>query len=221
MKKFATLSPAELRSFYDRFGRKQDSQAFYEEPALRELVAHADFAQAHSVFELGCGTGRFAAQLLERHLPADAHYSGVDVSATMVELARQRLARFGARAEVQQTDGAPILAPATASIDRFVSTYVLDLLSRDDIAALLSEARRVLAPEGLLCLSSLTWGINLPSRFVIRIWTALHHLRPSLVGGCRPLELHSLLDASEWNVRHVGRVAPFGVPSEIVVAART
>jgi ubiquinone/menaquinone biosynthesis C-methylase UbiE len=217
---FATLTHGEARAFYDRFGAKQDAQAFYEGRALRDLIAHADFGAAHAVFELGCGTGRFAELLLARHLPAKARYLGVDVSSTMVDLAHRRLQRFGERAEVRRTDGVPVIAADDASFDRFVSTYVLDLLSHDDIAAVFREAHRVLAPRGLLCVTGLTWGATPASRLLIGIWTALHRLRPSLVGGCRPLELHAFLDRRDWEIRHENRVTAFGVPSEIVVAER-
>jgi hypothetical protein len=49
----------------------------------------------------------------------------------------------------------------------------------------------------------------------------VHALRPALVGGCRPLELTAWVSSSEWRVRHHSRVAPFGVPSEVLVAERS
>jgi SAM-dependent methyltransferase len=67
-----TLSPARAKAFYDRFGRKQDAQAFYEDAALDDLVSHASFGTARTVFELGCGTGRLAVTLLRERLPEAA-----------------------------------------------------------------------------------------------------------------------------------------------------
>ena len=95
----------EAKAFYNRFGAKQDSQGFYEDAALAELVEHADFDEAEAVFEFGCGTGRFAEGLLEHHLPLTASYRGVDLSETMVGLARARVERFEDRAEVALSDG--------------------------------------------------------------------------------------------------------------------
>jgi SAM-dependent methyltransferase len=99
------LTPGQARRFYDRFGRAQDLQAFYEDRAIGELLAHASFPAARSVFELGCGTGRLAATLLARDLPADAHYVGADISGTMTGLSRARLRGFGRRAQVIRADG--------------------------------------------------------------------------------------------------------------------
>ena len=68
------LDHSAARAYYDRFGKKLDSQSFYEDPALDELIAHANFGEARSVFEFGCGTGKFAARILESHLPSPAGY---------------------------------------------------------------------------------------------------------------------------------------------------
>ena len=103
----ATLSHAAARALYDRIGRWLDTQRFYEDRATADLTAHADLHQAQSVFEFGVGTGRIAARLLRDHLPATVRYRGIDISATMVGLARQRLARWADRAHVEQSDGSP------------------------------------------------------------------------------------------------------------------
>jgi SAM-dependent methyltransferase len=71
------------------------------------MIAHAAFDSAHSVFEFGCGTGAFAARLLQHHLPADASYVGLDISDTMVLLAQERLKPWSERARVHQSDGTP------------------------------------------------------------------------------------------------------------------
>lgn len=214
------LSREEARRVYDRIGSLQDSQAFYEDAAVDLLVEHGRFEAARRVFEFGCGTGRIAARLLSGPLAADAVYRGVDLSPTMVGLAEARLAPFGPRAQVRLTDGAPPVDEPSGSFDRFVSTYVMDLLSEADIAAVLGEAHRILEPGGLLCLTGLSSGSGPASRAVARIWSAVHALRPSLVGGCRPVDLVPFLAPAAWKVRVHSRVAPFWVPSEVVVAER-
>jgi len=215
-----TLTHAEARRVYDRIGAAQDTQAFYEDRATRVLLRHGAFESAERVLEFGCGTGRFAFRLLSQHLPGTAHYRALDSSPRMVELARARLARFGARVEVVLTDGAPPASDPSASRDRFVSTYVLDLLAEDDVAAVLREAHRILAPGGLLCLAGLSTGARAIPRLVARAWTRVHALRPAWVGGCRPLELLPRLRPEAWRIRQHAALAPFGVPSEALVAER-
>jgi ubiquinone/menaquinone biosynthesis C-methylase UbiE len=123
------LTHQQARAFYDRLGAKQDWQAFYELLATNNLIAHADFDQAQSVFECGCGTGAFAERLLSSHLPPHATYLAVDSSATMAAFARTRLARFGDRVAVRQTDGSLQFDKLSGSFERLVSNYVLDLRS--------------------------------------------------------------------------------------------
>ena len=213
-----TLTPQEAKSFYDDFGSKQDSQTFYEERALDELVSHAALREAQSVFEFGCGTGRFALQLLERHLPATAHYLGTDISSTMVDIAARRLARFAPRASVTLANEEPSLPVRPASIDRFVSTYVLDLLSAPDQQRLLAEARRTLEPGGLLCLCGITPGVTARSRVVMSVWRWLFARSPRLVGGCRPIRASDYLSQDAWRLLYRTVVVAWGVASEVVIA---
>ena len=109
---------------------------------------------------------------------------------------------------------------ARRTYDRFVSNFVFDLLSEADIAAVVSEAHRMLRPGGLLCLASLSPGHGLVSGAVIRVWSLLHRLDPRLVAGCRPIELLPFLEKGRWKVRHHRPLAPFGLPCEAVVAER-
>lgn len=212
------LSHAGARAYYDRFGKKQDSQGFYEDPALKDLVAHADFGGSRRVFEFGCGTGKFAAKLLEEHLSADASYLGCDVSPVMIDLARRRLEAFGERAQVVLSDGAVRFPLPDHSVDRVVSSYVLDLLSEADIERFFAEAHRVLMPGGAVCIASLTRGFGFLSRIVSSLWMWVFRLRPSLVGGCRPILVDALVDAEGWRILYRRVVTPFGVPSEVLVA---
>ena len=214
------LSHQEARRTYDRIGSRQDTQGFYEDRATALVLQHGSFTTATSVFEFGCGTGHFAQRLFAGYLPKTARYRGVDVSPTMVRLAQTRLASCTPRAEILLTEGGPPVGETAASYDRFVSNYVFDLLSHEDIRAVLREAHRMLRPDGLLCLSGLSSGISLTSRFVAGVVRRIQALRPSLVGGCRPVDLLPFLPEPEWQVQHHTKVAAFGIPSEVVVATR-
>jgi ubiquinone/menaquinone biosynthesis C-methylase UbiE len=212
------LKPSEAKAFYDRFGKKQDTQSFYEDPATRALIARARLDEAEKVFEFGCGTGRFASRILAGHLQASATYLGCDLSSTMVGLATQRLAMYGKRAQVFQSDGTVHFPIADHSVDRVISTYVLDLLSEEDIEEFFPEAHRVLVVGGLLCLVSLTEGTTFLSRVVSSLWRSVFRLRASLVGGCRPLLLERYLNPSLWLPEYRKVFIAYGVPSEVLVA---
>ena len=214
------LNSTAAQAYYDRFGKKQDSQGFYEDPALDDLVGHASFESSRCVFEFGCGTGKFAARLLEQHLPSSASYAGIDVSPVMIDLAKHRLAAFGERAQVTLSDGAVRFPLSDSSVDRIVSNYVLDLLSEADIGRFFSESHRVLVPDGKVCIASLTRGVSFVSRVVSSLWTSIFHLNPALVGGCRPIRVDAFADPQQWQVVHQRVVTAFGVPSEVLILGR-
>ena len=214
------LSHREARIAYDRIGSLQDTQAFYEDGATKVLLRHGDFDSARNVFEFGCGTGRFALRLFAKFLPTDAHYRGVDVSPKMVSLARARLAPYSERAEVTLTQGDPPVAEPPESCDRFLSNYVFDLLSDQDIRSVLREAHRMLRPQGLLCLSGLSTGVGPFSHTVERMWNWIQTRRPSAVGGCRPVDVLPFLSESAWQLLHHVKLVAYGITSEALVARR-
>lgn len=138
----------------------------------------------------------------------------------MVDLSRARLARFGERAQVTQSDARLELPVASGSCDRFLSTYVLDLLSREDIERALREAHRALRPGGLAGITSLTFGRDLLGRAVSTLWTAVHRLSPRRVGGCRPLDLEPWLQPPAWKIQYLETHRASGLTSQVVVARR-
>jgi ubiquinone/menaquinone biosynthesis C-methylase UbiE len=213
------LSRSSVRAIYDRVGEKLDRWQRHSDPAVDALIAAGSFPDARAVFELGCGTGRFAEKLLALHLPTTAAYTAVDLSPTMVRVARQRLDRFGARVAVHLTDGSPRLGAAAGAFDRFVCMYVLDLMPDHEIREVLEEARRVLVPQGLLCLLCLTRGSGRVSRLVSRTWGALSAVRPALTGGCRPIDLLEYV-REPWRIRRAEVISRLGVSSQMLVAER-
>ena len=214
------LTPEQARRTYDRIGRLQDLQAVYERRPIDELLAHADLEHAHAVIELGHGTGALARRLLDHHLPTDAHYTGLDISPHMHQLATRRLHAHHDRIELHLADGTIPLPFPDASFDRFLAAYVLDLLDPDAIAQVLANAHRLLAADGLLCLASLTTGTTRPARLLAHAWRAIWARNPALLGGCRPIQLAPFLDPARWSIRHHATVTALAISIEILVAAK-
>ncbi|MEJ2087308.1 MAG: class I SAM-dependent methyltransferase, partial [Gammaproteobacteria bacterium] len=167
--------------------------------------------------ELGCGTGRLAARLLGQYLPASASYVGVDISSTMVRLATERVAPWADRATIHLTGGEPVYSRYGGPFDRFVSTYVFDLLSDEDIAAVLAAAHECLENGGRLCVAGLTEGSGL-SAITTKAWHLVRRIRPALVGGCRPLLLARHLPEDQWRIVFRQVVVNAMVPSEVLIA---
>ncbi len=216
----SALSSERAKRVYDLWGARLDWNEFYERHAVSMLLERAELDTASSVFEFGCGTGRVAERLLEKMLPSSCRYAGVDLSDTMVELARRRLASFGDRARVDSIGCDTPLDREPGSFDRFLSTYVFDVLTPKRTESVLADAHRMLAPGGKLCLVSLWRAEAGIGRFTGWCWERIYRLSPSLLGGCRPVHLLDELPETHWRVDCHLLVAPFGLTSGIVVATR-
>jgi demethylmenaquinone methyltransferase / 2-methoxy-6-polyprenyl-1,4-benzoquinol methylase len=111
------------------------------ERALREAaVARLSLGSGSRVLELGCGTGSFTRLLLG----TGASVTSVDGSARMLERARSKAA--GATFECQ--DLRAFHASEGERFELVFFGFVLHELPKSVRAALLSEAARVLSPEG-------------------------------------------------------------------------
>lgn len=216
----AALSHAQAKRAYGRLAGIWPLVSRYEDRAVAELLQHGAFSQARAVYEFGCGNGRLAERLLAAHLPSHAWYQGVDITPEMVDRAIDRLVRFGPRAQVTLSDGGPPSGYTPASMDRFVSCFVLDLLPEAEIRAVLHAAHEMLGEDGLLCLASLADGESGASRRIMQAWRAVYGWAPALLGGCRPLALEDFLPAAAWQVCHRCVVRPLGIPLEVVIAQK-
>lgn len=232
------LTREQARSTYDSFGSDiRDSESPYGGPAIRCLIGASDFGAASAVFEYGCGPGRLARKLFDEELKRGCRYVAVDQSPGMAKLAQNRLGKeFEAgRCQLLWTSGDPhapeILCLEPGTFDVFVSTYVLDLLSEEDVQAVLTEAWRLLKPGGRLCLAGITLGEGLGSCIMACLWEFVHWVSPATVGGCRHQELVPYLDYAaakghRWRVVLRKKVPGFGgnllayLWSEVVVALK-
>jgi ubiquinone/menaquinone biosynthesis C-methylase UbiE len=132
-----------VRRGYDaiagRYNEWADSFETPERAWVDTLLAR--LAPGSDVLDLGCGGGRHAAQAL-----AAAHrYTGVDLSAAQLELARRRLPEASfIQADVTALELEP------ASFDAVVSLFMLGHIPRSEQEPLLRKIATWLRPGGVL-----------------------------------------------------------------------
>ena len=118
---------------------------------------------------------------------------------------------------MQHVSGRPPLPGTDGSFDRFVAVYVFDLLPAELATAMLAEAARLLIADGLLCLVSLAEGQTRASKALCTVWNRTWQLSPTLVGGCRPVDLAPLL-TDRWRVNHFATLTTWAVTSQVLIA---
>jgi SAM-dependent methyltransferase len=103
------------------------------------------------ILDLGCGTGSLAVLLAQ----AGHEVIGIDTSAEMLALARDKAATAGVRLDLGRADAAdPPFGPASADV--VLCRHVL--WSLDDRDAVLANWTRLLCPGGRLVLVEGNWG---------------------------------------------------------------
>ena len=139
---------AGVRTGYDRWAEVYDHDA-NPLPALEELRVREAFGEVHGreVLDLGCGTGRHSAWLVE----AGARVTAVDFSAGMLAKARERIPAGGVRFVTH--DLHEPLPFEDGSFDAAVSGLVLEHLR--DLSAFFAEAHRILRPGGRAVVSAM------------------------------------------------------------------
>ncbi len=147
------MKSADYDGFAEAYSAQNDSGFFNAHYARPEVLRLAGNVSGRRILDAGCGSGPLSAALLAR----GAAVTGFDVSAAMVELARQRL---GDGADLRVADLAAPLPFADAEFDDVVSSLVLHYL--EDWAVPLAELRRVLKPGGRLIVS-----VNHPAAYAI------------------------------------------------------
>jgi SAM-dependent methyltransferase len=134
--------PHKVIDVFDRLAPQYDEVLPFFASMAAQVAAAVPFAPGTRVLDLGAGTGVLTAQALAR----GSLVTAVDAAPAMVA----RLRREHPRAAAMVMD-AHQLAFADASFDLVTACFVMHLL--DDPGAAAREARRVLAPGGLLALT--------------------------------------------------------------------
>jgi ubiquinone/menaquinone biosynthesis C-methylase UbiE len=184
---------------------------------MRALEA-LDVGRDRRILDVGIGPGSFFLEIRRRAGPG-AFVCGIDLSRGMVRRARQRARRTGRDAPLFEADALALPFRAD-TFDVVLSSYVLDLMSEDDITAALDQFHRVLVPGGRLVLVNLSKPD--PDRFTWyeRCYRALPTAAQAYVlGGCRPVCLIEAVNAARFVEMHRTLVRQ-GLPSEIVVAEK-
>jgi ubiquinone/menaquinone biosynthesis C-methylase UbiE len=216
----APLGRAAIERIYNRIGRRYDLLRFAEGVPKRWAIAQLAVQPGERVLEVGVGTGAVLLELARAAASDEPRVFGVDLSPEMLRVAREKLAAAGLSKAVELREGDACALPYDdASMDALFSSYVLDLLSFEDIGRALAEFGRVLRPGGRLALIWLSPGSSRAARLFTAGYEKLYRSKPVWFAGCRPVRLAEQVEAHGFGIQ--ARRAWFrGHPSEGILAQK-
>jgi SAM-dependent methyltransferase len=160
----ALSSEQEAWLYHDRLEFARPDEEFAAHVRERAGIKSTDV-----VLEIGCGAGRTA-----RHLaPWCGRWIGIDISAAVLENAEAQLSGFQ-NVELIQTNGYDLSMLPARSVDVVYCTVVFMVLPEWDRFNYVTEAYRVLKPDGRLYVETM----NLLGEESWRIFSKFAHMSP-------------------------------------------
>ncbi len=208
---------AETRANYDRLSRWYDLLSGIEEKKYKDAgLALLQARSGEHLLEIGYGTGQCLIPLAEA-VGENGRVDGIDLSEGMRREALKKLEKTALHARIHLLNGdARELPYAAGNFDAVNISFTLELFADAEIPVVLQQIRRVLKPDGRLCVVAM--GKRAHTNFMIRLYEWAHTHYPHVID-CRLISTPSLLAANGFVVETVREMSLFGLPVDVVLAA--
>jgi demethylmenaquinone methyltransferase/2-methoxy-6-polyprenyl-1,4-benzoquinol methylase len=201
------------RRYYDRISRVYDLLADASEQEIRDYGIQAlALSTGERVLEVGFGTGH-ALVAMARAVGPTGLVSGVDISAGMAAMARQRLERDACHVALAIGD-ARALCFSAHRFDAIFFSFTLERFGAE-ISQVLSEARRVLRLGGRVGVVAMDDTLAPGPGSSIYHW--LHQHFPHAVD-CAPIDVVGVIEGAGFTVETIRPARIWTLPVKAVVA---
>jgi ubiquinone/menaquinone biosynthesis C-methylase UbiE len=201
---------------YDQMSKWYDwLSAGSEEPITNLGLKKLNAGAGETILEVGFGTGHALIEL-NRSVDEAGRVIGIDISHGMLKMARERIMLNNQPSHIMLGQADAVNLPfATNSFHAVFMSFTLELFDTPEISMVLDECRRVLRPDGRICVVALARdeyeGISLS------IYEWFHRRFPALLD-CRPIQARLLLELMGFQILDITRKWMWGLPVEICLA---
>jgi len=209
---------ASVRSTYDSLSRWYDLLAgSSERRAMEAGLGKLAVQEGERVVEVGCGTGNGLVQLA-KSVGEHGRVCGLDLSAGMLAVARQKIEDTGLEGRVLLVRGNALSLPfRSACFAAAFMSLTLELFADREIRTVLQEYRRALRDNGRLGVVALS-ARGKPT-LARALYERAHVAFPHYID-CRPIAVQPAVEAAGFATLDVAEMSLWGLPVEILVAER-
>jgi ubiquinone/menaquinone biosynthesis C-methylase UbiE len=211
----AVVSQTEIAGIYDSLSKIYDIWGNLTESRARNRALElAEIKNGQNILEVAVGTGLAFYEIVKRN--SEGTNIGVDISEGMLKRAKERLRKLSGVNYELKIGNAFRLEEEDEHFDVLINNYMFDLISFDQMDAVLKEFKRVLKKKGKLVIVNMTAGENFGSE----IYDFLYRLSPKMMGGCRGIRLTKKLQEHGFDVKLREYYQQFLFPSEVILAKK-
>jgi demethylmenaquinone methyltransferase/2-methoxy-6-polyprenyl-1,4-benzoquinol methylase len=206
------------KASYNRMSKGYDlltgkSEKKYEDIGLEFLNTRA----GETVLEIGFGTGKALASLARLVQPGGRVY-GLDISEGMLVVAEKRLRKAGLSDWVELKCGDAVALPyPEESFNAIFLSFTLELFDTPEIPLVLEECRRVLRPDGRMCIVAMSKKGE--PNLMTRLYDWAHDKIPNYVD-CRPIQVQEMMETAGFRTTKTRLLRMWGLPVEIVLVMK-
>ena len=206
---------AQAKQSYDKISRFYDYFAGVFEKKYRTMaLARLNIIRGETVLEIGFGTGHCLKQMAES-VGENGKVHGIDISAGMLKVSKQRLEETGLLDRVELYCGDALEMPYEDSkFDAVFMSFALELFDTPEIPEILGEIKRVSKPNGRLGVVSMSKEDG--DSILLRLYEWTHKKIPQFVD-CRPIHVEQSIKDAGFEIEHKEKVKLVGLPGEIVI----
>jgi len=211
----ANVSQTEIAGIYNSLSNVYDIWGnLTESHARNRALKLAEIKNGQHILEVAVGTGLAFYEIVKRN--PDGTNIGVDISKGMLMRAKERLSKLSDVNYELKIGNAFRLEEEDEQFDVLINNYMFDLISFDQMDAVIKEFKRVLKKKGKLVVVNMTKGEKLRSE----IYDILYRLSPKMMGGCRGIRLSKKLQDHGFDVKLREYYQQFLFPSEVILAKK-